>query len=188
VREYTGVFGGGKREDKIVRTIHEWFWKFSVKYELIAYVGNTPDENVVLQKRGADCELMTSSASTPHASSIVHDGIDCNITWLLQQITLSPTPKLSFKIDRSVKSCHTPRRNADVSAALSMQNQISTWSARIHRYFGDLMSKQQNNAFDMSSINIKTIFNPVLPLFEERAEMPAIEVREKLEKHLQKQT
>jgi hypothetical protein len=53
VREYTGVFGGGKREDKIVRTIHEFFWKFSVDYELSAFVGNTPDDKVVLQARSA---------------------------------------------------------------------------------------------------------------------------------------
>lgn len=83
--------------------------------------------------------------------------------------------KLGFTINRLAKSCHTPRRNSDVAAALSWMGECTSWSSRVHSYFVELLSKQQNNAFDMSSINIKTVFNPVLPLFEERDAVPAIE-------------
>lgn len=174
VREYTGVFGGGKREDKIVRTIHEWFWKFSVHYEIFAFQGNNPEEKVVFQSRSADCELMTSSKNNPYNSSVVRDSIDLNLTWMLQRIAL-PDMKVRFAIDRTVKSCHTPRRNADVSAALRFMTEVTAWTNSVHRYFTELCSKQQNNAFDMGSINIKTLFNPVVPLFEPREAVPPAE-------------
>ncbi len=83
--------------------------------------------------------------------------------------------KLAFKIDRLVKSCHTPRRNSDVASALSWMGECTSWSARVHSYLRDLLAKQQNNAFDMGSINVKALFNPVLPLFEEREAPPPVE-------------
>lgn len=117
---------------------------------------------------------MTSSKASPYSSSVVRDPIECNITWILQRVT--PEVRVNFSINRAKKSCHTPRRNEDVKDALRMMFDFSSWSNRVHSYFSDLMSKQQNNAFDMSAINIKTIFNPVVPLFEERDAVPAIEV------------
>ncbi len=188
VREYSGVFGGGKRTDKIVHRITEWFWKFHVDYELSAYPGNSPDEKVVLQKRSGDAEIMTPGElgitvearqnRTPRSKRTVRDSIDVSITWLLEQINAG-TSKLQFAIDRSRKSCHTPRRNEDISSSLSHFSAFYSWSARVHSYFvNDLFPAQQNNALDMTSLNVKTIFVPVVPLFEERAaEGSAIEDR-----------
>lgn len=173
VREYSGVFGGGKRTDKVITTIHEFFWNFSVDYELIAFVGNTPEECVVLQKRSGKCELMTSSKSTPKPQTVVRDSVDVNITWLLQNIT--PELKLKFGIDRKAKSCHTPRRNSEIGAALSYFNSFYGWAGKVHQYFvNTLFPTQQNNALDMTAINVKTIFNPVLPLYEEQEAVPEV--------------
>ncbi len=185
VREYTGVFGGGKRTDKVITRITEWFWKFHVEYELWAYPSNSPDEKVVLQKRSGDAEIMTPGElgitveqrqnRTPRSKRLVRDPIDVEITWLLQQIN-SDTSKLQFSIDRSRKDCRTPRRNPEIGSSLSHFSSFFSWSSRVHNYFvSDLFPVQQNNALDMTSLNVKTIFVPVVPLFEERAaEAPAI--------------
>ena len=171
VREYSGVFGGGKRTDKIIHKITEWFWKFNVDYELSAYMGNSPDdEKVILQKRSGTTELMTTSDATPRPIKVVRDAIDVNITWLVHQV--GPDSKLCFSVDRSKKSCHTPRRNEDVNNALSHFSSLYSWSHRVEQYFrNQLFPVQQNNALDMTALNINTIFNPVVPLYEERADV-----------------
>jgi hypothetical protein len=182
------VFGGGKRTDKIITRITEWFWKFAVDYELSIYPSNRPDDRVVLQKRSGHCEIMTPGElglpeqkrldRTPRAKRYVRDAIDVNITWLFEQIS-SDTSKLKFAIDRSRKDCHTPRRNSDISNALSHFSQFYSWSTRIHSYFtSDLFPAQQNNALDMTALNVKTIFVPVVPLFEERAAEMAAAIEE----------
>ena len=43
------MFGGGKTTDKVVTTITEWFWKIEWDYELFAFVGNDPEDKVILQ-------------------------------------------------------------------------------------------------------------------------------------------
>ncbi len=57
VRDY----GVGKIVDKVVTTITEWFWKFTVDYELLVYVGNEPSDCVVLQGRHGAFEVKASA-------------------------------------------------------------------------------------------------------------------------------
>lgn len=48
---YVRDYGVGTISDKVVTTITEWFWDFTVKWELMAYVGNEPTDKFVLQSR-----------------------------------------------------------------------------------------------------------------------------------------
>jgi hypothetical protein len=88
VTEWSGPGGGllGKRTDKSVTKIHEYFWDFAVEYSLVAYFGNSPDDCVVLQNRSAQLEVKTSGKANPRDKHIVRDSIDLNATWLFQQI------------------------------------------------------------------------------------------------------
>jgi hypothetical protein len=103
--------GGDTRTDKTVTTIEEWIWTFTVEYKLIGFCGADPDKRVVLQGRTGTVEIMTTSDKSPRPETRVVDPIEVNVTWLLRDAA-------AFKIDRSAKSCRTPRRNADVEAAL----------------------------------------------------------------------
>lgn len=98
--------------------VHEWFWQFDVAWELLAFQGTGAQESerVVLQKRAGTLELKTNSESTPYPVSVVRPDVDVNVTWLLQQ--LSEKGQAQFGINRTAKSCHTPRRNDQVEAAL----------------------------------------------------------------------
>lgn len=46
-----GTFLHGKREDYTITTITEYFWRFTVEYEILAYEGNTPDKKVKKKER-----------------------------------------------------------------------------------------------------------------------------------------
>ena len=90
VREYAGGFAG-KITDKVITTITEWFWKFEVTYELFVFYGNEPEDKIVLQGRTGKWELKTTSENHPYPVSVVHDPVDVNITFLLQNIQKGKT-------------------------------------------------------------------------------------------------
>ena len=75
---------------------------------------------------------------------------------------------MGFTIDRTAKSCHTPRRNDDVTAALEFCGNLARWFERVHAYFlNDLFSAQSGHSLDLSAINSGGLFVPVLPFFDD---------------------
>merc|ERR1712137_541800 len=123
-------------------------------------------KKLVLQNRNARCEIKTSSDVTPKPKVSIIDPIDLNITFLLQ--LLSKDMQLNFSIDRLKNSCHTPRRNEQVAGALSYLQDWYSWAGRVSNYFNNrLFPVQSNHGLDLSVINGREIFIPVVPLFEE---------------------
>lgn len=151
--------------DKVVTTITEYFWKFEVQYELFAFQGNNPDEKVLLQARKGCCEIKTSTKSTPRPQVTVVPSADINVSWLLSNV--HENLSLKFSIDRSEKTCHTPRRNKQVDAALSYLRTFYSWAMQVHNYFTKLFPVQAEHGLDLSKINDNGIFVPVVPLFDE---------------------
>merc|ERR1712137_307747 len=123
-------------------------------------------KKLVLQNRNARCEIKTSSDVTPKPKVSIIDPIDLNITFLLQ--LLSKDMQLNFSIDRLKNSCHTPRRNEQVAGALSYLQDWYSWAGRVSNYFNNrLFPVRSNHGLDLSVINGREIFIPVVPLFEE---------------------
>ena len=164
---------------KVITKITEYHWRFGLEYELYAFSGNDPDDRVELQSRSCMCEIVTTGhKNAPRPETTVPSPIDVPITWLLQNI--SSESVCSFKIDRSAKSCRTPRRNEEVVAGLRFFSSFSDWAARLHSYFvhnlaggvhqraGLFPSATPTAHADLASINTNDLFVPVLPLFEER--------------------
>jgi hypothetical protein len=150
--------GGDTRTDKTVTTIEEWIWTFDVEYKLIGFCGADPDKRVVLQGRTGTVEIITTTDKSPRPETRVVDPIEVNVTWLLRDAA-------AFKIDRSAKSCRTPRRNADVEAALRAFEALHSWCARVASYFqSSVFSAQALDKLDMGSINDNGVFVPFVPL------------------------
>ena len=62
---------------------------------------------------------MTAARRTPRPEvRIPASKLSVNITWMLQQLRSPGSCSPSFQIDRQAKECHTPRRNANIKAAL----------------------------------------------------------------------
>ena len=163
VREYAGGFAG-KITDKVVTTITEYFWNFEFFYELTAFYGNEPDDNITLQSRKGKYEIKTTSKGAPYPDVVIKDPIDANITYLLQKINAGDHT-LRFSIDRSVDTCRTPRRNVDIEKALTHFHNFSKFANSLHSYFSKLFTVQTGHGLALNSINDNTIFNPVVPLF-----------------------
>lgn len=166
VTEKTGFLGGkSTRTEKIVTTVTEYFWRFDFFYELSAYPGNTPEQGVVLLVRKGSVEIKTAARTTPRPVTVVRPGLTANITWLVQQT--DKDAGATFSIDRTAKSCHTPRRNRQVDAALACLDELRGWCGSVVGYFNnDLFPVQQEHGLNLAAITDGELFVPVLPLFE----------------------
>ena len=117
---------------------------------------------------------MTTTKSTPKPQVNVVPSIDVNITWLLQHI--NDKFQSTFSIDRTKKTCRTPRRNEDIEAAITHFRRFYEWSSQVHNYFNNqLFPVQTSHGLNLSAITAASIFSPIVPLFEEPKKLLAIE-------------
>jgi len=155
-----------KITDKFVTKETRYYWDYKANYELFAYQGTNTNDKIVLKTRSCSLELTTSSEHSPKSSSSSISPIDLNITWLLQH--LSDDLQLNFSIDRTVASCHTPRRNAQTERALQYHSTLYNFAQQVGNYFtGNLFPVHVNHKLDLGSLNSGRLFVPVLPVFEE---------------------
>ena len=155
------------KKEKVITKIPEYFWKFDVEYELVAFVGSDPKSRVVLQKNEGSTEIKTLSKDPPpHPKVRVRDPFDINISWLFSQVSLDR--QMEFFINKDDPKCHTPRRNPDIDKAVAHFSALYRWGQNISRYLLTTLFPVQhnNNEIDMSVLNAESIFVPVLPLFE----------------------
>lgn len=165
VTKLVGVF---KRVDKVITTIIEFFWIFSVEYELVVFPGADVADGIRLQGNVGKCEMKTLKKETPRPERTVLDGKDLNLTWLLSNIDASKLGS-QFSIARGHKLCKTPRRNQDVDRAVSFFREARAWGSNIAGYFlNDLFEAQQPHGLDVSSINVSALFVPIVPLLESK--------------------
>lgn len=165
VTEVKGSWVGNySRTDKVITIVKEYYWIFKVSYELYAFKGNDPATKVHFQKRSATYEIMTKTDVTPRVkSTVMHE--DCYVNWVFA--LLSKEFGLSFAIDRSVDSCHTPRRNKEIEKALSHFRGWFDWASKVQRYFQNVIFPiQENHGLDLGKMNDSGIFVPLAPLFE----------------------
>jgi len=160
----TTMFGNFK--SGTVTTVWEYYWKFDADWELSAYAGTNADEKIVLANRSASHEIMTGSKDTPRKKVHVENPVEVSLAWYLSQ--LDAEGRFAFRIDRAVKSCKTPRRNADVDRAIPNLGALYNWTAQVRNYFtGNLFPVQTGHGLDLNAISsADSVFVPVIPLFE----------------------
>jgi len=157
----------GSKKEKVITKIPEYFWKFDVEYEVVAFCGSDPKDRVVLQKNTGSTEIKTLSKDpAPHPKVRVRDPIDINISWLFNQVSLER--KMQFIINKDDPKCHTPRRNPDTDKAVAHFSALYRWGRNITSYLLSTLFPVQhnNNEIDMTVLNAESVFVPVLPLFE----------------------
>ncbi|MBL8685173.1 MAG: hypothetical protein JNK05_38705 [Myxococcales bacterium] len=169
VTEKRGFLGNkSTKTEKVVTTVTEYFWSFEFDYTLDAYHSTAVDEGVQLLSRRGKIEIKTAANVTPRPQTVVRPAIEANISWLLRQIDDDGRARMA--IDRTQSSCHTPRRNREVDAALVALDELNTFFVRLDRYFVDeLFGAQSGHGLDLTAIHADDVVLPVLPLFEAAA-------------------
>lgn len=164
---------------KVVKKVPEYHWQVGFTYKLIVYAGAEPDDApICLQTRTTSTTIVTRARTSPIQANVIRPPRDVNITWWMQQVR---DGECCFAIDRSAKTCKTPRRNEDIEAATTFWDALAGWSSGSIRDFGDLIersilgmhdpvvpdsTKPTTSLFDITS---DQVFVPVLPLMESSA-------------------
>ncbi|KAJ3331118.1 hypothetical protein HDU91_003412, partial [Kappamyces sp. JEL0680] len=176
-----GLFG--KAKAYIENRIDEYFWKYGVSHKLVLYYGTDIDNATVLMSRSGDGELKTLvKEPAPQAATVSRPPIEVDATYFFKKGgAASSKAAWSFKVDRTHKDCWTPRRNPQVQEALDFLSSLYTWSDSVWTYLNSsiIQSGVFVNPIDVQSLSSSPVFNPALPLMDEKEEpptdLPAIE-------------
>ncbi|KAI8823110.1 uncharacterized protein EV422DRAFT_523423 [Fimicolochytrium jonesii] len=159
-------------KSKFVTTIKEYVYGYRIRYRLSMYFGTDIGASTVLGEVERGCELITTVRDNPPALPVViHDPLDVNITYVVQNLTMEEAEPFQFRIDRADEECHTPRRNRNITQALDYFGAFSRWAHQVHYYFQGLAREPRavpGNAVDLSVLSADGTFIPVAPLFEKR--------------------
>jgi len=116
---------------KVIHTVVDYKWAASRDWTLVAFAGARDDgDKVTLRTSSVTFNIVTATPEPPQRELVVSPPIDLTLTWLLQQlvpITTQSNPSalaVRFAVDRTQPTCHTPRRNADVEAALAFGDAV----------------------------------------------------------------
>ena len=191
-----------KSRAKVILTVKKYYWKYDLQYILFAYAGNDPDaaeSSIKLHGRSSSYEIVISgNKESPYPGCTISDPINLSLDWILEHIDLdssSPTkqydnttsligtPFCKFTINRSAKSCRTPRRNDNINDAIDFYSQLKSWANHVRNIFvarvSSVLTKYppptpstEEKSFDIHSINDNTVFIPILSLFEDRSTEP----------------
>ncbi|CAK9075906.1 LanC-like protein 2 (Testis-specific adriamycin sensitivity protein) [Durusdinium trenchii] len=150
---------------KVVTKITEYFWNFETNCVLEAFrgVGADASDRMVLWSRQGQVELKTS-AKTPAPHPEVRSPAvnkEVNISWLLRILSDPAVP--GFSIDRTIKSCKTPRRNQDFDKAYQYFMALSNWTMYVADYINHLRTVQPRK-MDDSALSLDHVFIPVVPI------------------------
>eukprot|EP01060_Flectonema_neradi_P011467 TRINITY_DN18541_c0_g1_i1.p1 TRINITY_DN18541_c0_g1~~TRINITY_DN18541_c0_g1_i1.p1 ORF type:complete len:882 (+),score=205.14 TRINITY_DN18541_c0_g1_i1:39-2684(+) len=157
----TPVESTSTRTETTITKVTEWFWKYSVDYEMIAYADTNIDEKVVLNKctPPLSLELKTLTDSSPYPSNATSGPFEVSINWLLLS---------DHKINRSHELCRTPSNNPEVKEAIGFVENISCWGSKVAQTF-EMLFGQSNGIqkpIDSAMLQCDTIFSPVLPILD----------------------
>jgi hypothetical protein len=171
-----GIVEYAMKTSKLITTVIEYHYLFTVRHKLVAYrgVGDTVNDRIVLQSRSSEQDIVTSSAISPYPGA-TNKYFDLNISWLLRRID-SRTNLVNFQIDRDQDDCHTPSRNKEVSAALDFFAKSAAWSQKVTSYLRECifivqLSYSENHIKqDLDSLKSDDIFVPVYPLIDDEVQ------------------
>jgi hypothetical protein len=167
---------------KVSTTVKEYLWTVYVKYECFVFFGSDPNhEKLLLFDRISSCDLITTGTKeAPFPSHCRNVPIDVSLSWLIKNILVKGNECLcNFSIDRTLKSCRTPRRNESTLSSLDFFTKFENWCRLIDRYLRDdlegklgkyLSGFPSENPVTRPSLELISpdrVFVPVLALFED---------------------
>ena len=120
---------------RVVHTVVDYEWAASRNWTLTAFAGARDDNTVTLRTSSVTNTINTTTPVPPERELVVSPPVDLALTWLLQQLVPVPSQSnpsalaVRFAVNRTQPTCHTPRRNADVEAALAFGNALERTAA-----------------------------------------------------------
>jgi len=142
-----GLLGKSEKTTSVERTVKstvvEYFFKFTVSWQLVVVPGNDEAAQVVLAERTGSCVLCTGVNKPPKAGEtpVTKKVATCEVTWLVGQLAPQQL-RCRFAVDREAAA--TPTRNEQVKEALEAARRLFTWAQQADAYLtGQLCSVER---------------------------------------------
>lgn len=176
-----GEGGTSTLRTKVSTTVKEYWWKVDIGYEIFVFIGSDSNEHkMLLVDRNSSCELVTTGTKTPpFPSTLRRLPLDLSLTWLIKNLSIKGSDCFcNFSINRTAKSCRTPRRNDDIKAAVEFFEELNTWCSLVENHFKHEIEMKLSGYLrgfptekpavrpTLFSVSSERIFVPVLALFE----------------------
>eukprot|EP00009_Paramoeba_aestuarina_P009941 CAMPEP_0201541912 /NCGR_PEP_ID=MMETSP0161_2-20130828/71735_1 /ASSEMBLY_ACC=CAM_ASM_000251 /TAXON_ID=180227 /ORGANISM="Neoparamoeba aestuarina, Strain SoJaBio B1-5/56/2" /LENGTH=788 /DNA_ID=CAMNT_0047949489 /DNA_START=84 /DNA_END=2447 /DNA_ORIENTATION=+ len=149
-------------QTKTTKEVTIYKYKLEAWISLEIFVGNKPQESIVLQEEHMECERVLEDTDIPPHKLTKNEPIDLNVTWLFQH--LDDENKVFFCVDRKAEDCATPTRNEEIEVAGEFMNRFKRFCEEVNSYFSLLLFPLDISPFSSPPCSI---FVPILPLFEE---------------------
>jgi len=141
------LFGTSVSQSFTITKVTEHEWHYQVDWETFVYPGDegiSSSSKAVLASSSSSTSLITRS-DKPITPRLLHRAAiaeEVDLTWLLKALGGSAAAAdgigeaaVTFSIDRSnEKTCHTPRRNAQVAEALSFFQLLTFYKSTVQNY------------------------------------------------------
>ena len=158
---------------KVVTKITEYFYEYTVKYQLSAIirVGETTADNITLRSQSANQEVVTRLKQFPFpiVETFRHD---------LDIRSLLSMSNANFSINRMHTKCFTPVRNPDVEKAVVFFHRMYKWWNKLERYSTETVTTALSRPliFNVEEISkaAREVFIPLVPLFAVPPELSAV--------------
>jgi len=179
-----GILGSTFTKTKVVTKVTEYFYDYSINYQLVAIIGLGASDldKIVLRSRSVSQEVVTraNQAPFPEVETFQEDLELGPFLSLLQQEkdnNSSSSFHVTFSINRTHARCFTPVRNPDLEAVLLFFHKMHEWAHQLDQYFTDkLAAVMRMNTVDshqvlsdMAEISkaAQGVYIPLLPLFHQ---------------------
>jgi len=158
----SGFFGSS--ETKTMHKEKQWIWNYTVSYKIKIGVD---DYKVSLREGRTSKRLIQHSKAAPHKDYVAHPETTVDVTFLITSLANMATGKDRgrFAIDRSDKSCLTPRRNKDVQDVLDQFRRLHVFNARVEQYMLQMFLPTGLPNME-SNTRVNEVFCPVAAFFD----------------------
>ena len=121
----------GQTTTEMVTTVKESTFAFTSSWEICMFNQTEfPRGAITLAKRSGSINMTQVSSKTPpfpSAKSLPY--VDLSLNWFLG--LFNGNGQMEFRIDRSVDSCRTPRRNDDIDQAFHFFGSLKDWALKV---------------------------------------------------------
>eukprot|EP01063_Lacrimia_lanifica_P004721 TRINITY_DN1268_c0_g1_i5.p1 TRINITY_DN1268_c0_g1~~TRINITY_DN1268_c0_g1_i5.p1 ORF type:complete len:1085 (+),score=314.56 TRINITY_DN1268_c0_g1_i5:69-3323(+) len=172
----SGVSGFLRKLVSETKTVTRYHYEFAATWKLFAYAGSAPDggEQVVLASRTGKTELTTTSSDPPNPELTFTPGgavpVEVDVTWWLRHLVVGEGEQVGveFRIARAAASTLTPRRNAEVDAAVAFFTGVVEFARAVHAYFVEWLwtvGPEVTAGADVAAVDaVGDVVVPVLPV------------------------
>eukprot|EP00505_MAST-04D_sp_SCG-Rhode-Island_P001033 Stramenopile-MAST_4_protein_1033 len=167
----------GQTTTETVTTVKESTFALTSSWEICLFNQTEfPRGTIPLAKRSGSINItQVSSKNPPYPLTKSMPYVDLSLNWFLG--LFNGNGQMEFRIDRSVDSCRTPRRNNDIDQAFHFFGSLKDWASRLGftmearveiDYKVLASSENPNGGIDLAGyVHGGDSFVPIVPLMEE---------------------